>query len=243
MRFQKAAKHICLLILLFSASSVIAAGGTEFAISPWESQRYLIEGVYYLINEGDLDTAENMFRKAILSVPFGSLSRIGDDQDTGKQIAAEAFYFLGEIHYKRAMLHTGKEDRDLLSPGIENIAWAKKYLGIAEEYGIVYDRLHPPLLDKISREYPKILAKVVETNRDKSKVIIETNHTGSYKVDAIKVDQYSDVTKSTLLTGKEFDLECGARYKVKPDIQGSYNSIYRALAIFGIGLLIWVTRS
>lgn len=213
-----------------------AAGATA---SSWESRRYLIEGVYYLINEGDLDVAEGLFRKAILSSPFSSLSMGAEGQGYDRQVVAEAFYFLGRIHYERAIPGTGKENHE---KSLENIAWAKIYLEKAEEYGIVHDRLHPPLLDQINRKYPEISMPNLEANPDKAIVAIETEHGGSYKVNAVKVDQYTSVTDNRFLTNKEFDLECGARYKVKPDVQGSYKSINRTLAVFGIALVIWFTR-
>jgi hypothetical protein len=230
---------IALLSFLCLIPYAFADEASGFTASSWESRRYLMEGVYYLINEGDRDVAEGLFRKAIISSPFSSLSMEAEDQGNDRQVVAEAFYFLGRIHYEKALLGTGKENHE---KSIENITWAKSYLEKAEEYGIVHDRLHPPLIDQINRKYPEISMPNLETNPDKVRVAIEIEHGESYKVDAVKVDQYTSVTDNRFLTNKEFDMECGARYKVKPDVQGSYKSINRTLAVLGIALVIWFTR-
>ena len=198
----------------------------------WESRLYLIEGVHYLVNEADSDMAEELFRKAIFSSSFSSLSEETEDQDRHRWVVAEAFYFLGKISYEKS-----------ISGGniAENIAWAKKYLEKAEEYGIVYDRLHPPLLDEINRKYPGIEVPISEPNRENAKTIIEFDH-GSYQIDAFRVDKYADVIKSKFESDHTIDLECGARYKIKPDVQGKHKSIYGALSVFGIGVIIWITR-
>jgi hypothetical protein len=230
---------IALLSFLCLIPYAFADEASGFTASSWESRRYLMEGVYYLINEGDRDVAEGLFRKAIISSPFSSLSMEAEDQGNDRQVVAEAFYFLGRIHYEKALLGTGKENHE---KSIENITWAKSYLEKPEEYGIVHDRLHPPLIDQINRKYPEISMPNLETNPDKVRVAIEIEHGESYKVDAVKVDQYTSVTDNRFLTNKEFDMECGARYKVKPDVQGSYKSINRTLAVLGIALVIWFTR-
>jgi hypothetical protein len=223
-----------------------------------ESRYYLMEGVYYLLNEGDRDTAEEFFRKVIFSSPFSSLSREGDPDKPAVEgsegvpalpsrwIVAEAFYFLGKIHYEEAVLDAGSRipDSGIQDPAsdIENIAWAKKYLKKAEEYGIVYDRLHPPLLDEIDRKYPGIETPIPRASRDKANVIIEIDHE-KYQIDAVKIDESADFTESKFSTKREIELECGARYKMKPDVQGGHKVIYRTLTVFGIGLVIWLTRS
>ncbi len=222
---------------------------TGFTASSWESRRYLMEGVYYLINEGDRDVAEGLFRKAIISSPFSSLSMEAEDQGYNRRVVAEAFYFLGRIQYEKAALDTGEENHQTklkqasaLQKSMESIKWAKVYLEKAEEYGIVHDRLHPPLLDQINRKYPEISMPNLERNSDRAIVAIEIEHGESYKVNVVKVDQYTSVTDNRFLTNRELDLECGARYKVKPDVQGSYGSINRTLAVLGIALVIWFTR-
>jgi len=210
----------------------------------WESRYYLIEGVHYLLNEGDRDMAEELFRKAIFSSPFSSLSEESGTQDQSRRVVAEAFYFLGKLHYEKAEI--AKNSRE--EPYVQNIAWARKYLKKAEEYGIVYDRLHPPLLGEVDRKYPEIEVPIPESRRDEVatrhavSVLIEIGD-GSYKIDAVEVDRYADVTERKFLTDKEFDLECGARYKMKPDVQGRHRSMYRALTVLGVGLVIWLIRS
>jgi hypothetical protein len=199
-----------------------------------ESRRCLIAGVYHLVNAGDRDTAEGLFRRAIFYGSFSDLS-VGAYSNTPLHgwIAAEAFYFLGKINYERAISQGDVE---------KNIARAKKYLRKAEEYGVVYDKLHPPLLDEIDRKYPGIDMAVSETKGGKTKVVIEIDRGASYKIDAVKINQYADVTESRFLTNQELDLECGARYKVKPDVEGGRGAVYRALAFLGLGLLVWLTR-
>ena len=87
----------CLLILLFVFSFIHTTVARD-----WDSQDYLADGVYYLINQNDLDMAEEQFHKAIFSSPFSMLSEETDDMDSDRQIAAKAFYFLGKIHLERA---------------------------------------------------------------------------------------------------------------------------------------------
>ena len=219
---------------------------------------YLIEGIHYLLNEGDRDMAEELFRKAIFSSSFSSLSvrRVrGSDTETRRRgdtairrvadVVAEAFYFLGKIHYEKTILDTGYSMLDTgtekQESNIQNIAWAKKYLRKAEEYGVIYDRLHPPLLDEINRKYPEIAAPVSESNSDKAEIIIEVSD-GAYQINAVKVDQHTDVTESTFKSDQVENLECGARYKMKPDIQGRYRTIYGYLAVLGIGILTYSLR-
>lgn len=145
---------------------------------------------------------------------------------------AEALYFLGKIHYEKALSHEDVE---------KNVGLARRYLKKAEEYGIAYDRLHPTLLDEIHRRYPGVGMLVPGTEDDGTKITIEVDG-GAYRVDTVKVDQHADVTEDRFMTNEEFALEGGARYKVEPDVQGGYRSIYRALAFLGISLLIWLTR-
>ena len=236
---QKPKTGVLVLSFLWLMSYAFAYGASGTTASSWESRRYLIEGVYYLVNEQDLDIAEGLFRKAILSSPFSSLSKETESQDYDRQVVAEAFYFLGKIQYERAISGTGEEKQE---SRIEDIAWAKRYLKKAKEYGIVHDRLHPPLLEQINREYPEVKMPRLETNPNKAEITIETEYGESYKVNAVKVDQYTDVTDNRFSTNREFYLECGARYKVEPDIQGGYKSIHRALTVLGIALVIWFTR-
>lgn len=237
---------IALLSFLWLIPYTFADEASGFTASSWESRRYLMEGVYYLINEGERDVAEGLFRKAILSSPFDSLSMEAKDQGYDRQVVAEAFHFLGRIQYEKAtldsgysILDTGKREQET---SIEYIKWAKIYLEKAEEYGIVHDRLHPPLLDQINRKYPEVSMSNIEANPDRAIAAIEIQLGESYKVSAVKVDQYTSVTDNRFSTNRELDLECGARYKVKPDVQGSYRSMNRTLAVLGIVLVIWFTR-
>jgi hypothetical protein len=217
-------------------SLAYAGGGMETGRPSWESQRYLMEGVHYLINEGDRDTAREFFRKAILSSSFRSLSgKDGADEmprPIDKWVASEAFYFLGKIHYEEAVSQGAVP---------QNIAWAKRYLEKANEYGIVHDRLHPPLLEELNRRYPGVGAPPSEAKLDRAKIIIEVDR-GSYEIDTVKVDHNADVTESSFQTNREFDLECGARYKIKPNVQRRNKSMYGALTAIGIGLVVWLMR-
>jgi len=201
-----------------------------------KSQDYLVEGVYYLISEGNRDKAEEQFRKVIFSSSASALSvedsHMAKIHDQNRWAVAEAFYFLGKIYYEKALFQG-----DIA----QNIAQARKYLRKAEEYGVVHDRLHPPLLDEINKKYPEVKMPVPKPGEDKAKVTIEIDQ-GAYRMDAVKIDHLADVTERGFLTNKEFDLECGARYKVKPDIRGGYESVYKALTVFGIGLAVWLTR-
>ena len=235
---QKSWRHISLTLLfaLLLTSLAYVADGMEIHRPSWESQSYLIEGVHYLVNEGDRDMAEESFRRAILSSSFSSLSgKDGADETSelmSRWVLSEAFYFLGKIHYEKAASQGAVP---------QNIAWAKRYLEKADEYGVIYDRFHPPLLYEINRKYPGLDAPLSETISDKVKIIVKIEH-GAYEMDAIRVGQNADVTESRFRTNEEFDLDCGAIYKVKPNIWRSNKSMYGALAALGISLAIWLTR-
>ncbi len=223
-------------------------GRAPSANASWERGSYLIEGIYYLISKGDRDTAEELFKRAILSSSFNGLSlgsRTGDQQEFNgidRWFVAESFYFLGKIHYEKAVLSDrGMRGEDLQEDIAQNIALAKQYMRRAEDYGIVYDRLHPPLLDEINRKYPAMDGVVTESRGDKARVTIEMDR-GSYQMDSLKINQDADITQSRFSTNREFGLECGARYKMKPNTQRGYKAIYRTLAVVGIGLVVWLTR-
>jgi len=233
----------CVLFLGVTVRDAYAAERADLAPAFWESRYCLIEGIHYLINEENRDAAEELFRKAIFSSSFSDLSRRGNAGETSvsrdRWIVAEAFYFLGKIHYEKAILDTGGEKRQ---SNMENIAWAKEYLKRAEEYGIVYDRLHPPLLDEINRKYPDAGGLPASPEGDKAKVVVEVGD-GLYGIDAIKISRGMDIVEGRFRTGEIKDLECGARYKVEPDIQGGHRAIYRALVVLGTGIMIWLTRN
>ena len=227
-----------ILFSLWFTTLIYADEGMEDTRPSWESQRYLIEGVHYLVNEGDRDMAEEFFRRAIFSSSFGSLSgKDGADEtsESSRWVASEVFYFLGKIQYERAVSQGAVP---------QNIAWAKRYLEKANEYGVIHDRLHPPLLDEANRKYPRVDAldaPLSETSPDRAKIIVEIGH-GAYEMDAVRVGQNADVTESRFRTNKEFNLDCGARYKVKPNIRRSNRSMYGALTAVGISLVIWLAR-
>ena len=240
-RWSRFSVFYTLSFLLWFMSSFAAYGEPNTTSSETEvaeNRSHLIEGVYYLMNQGDQNMAKEFFQKAIFSSPFVDLSMnrgvVTVSEPGDRRIVAEALYFLGKIHYEKVLSHKG-EDME------KNIGLAKMYLNKAEEYGIAYDRLHPTLLDEIHRRYPGVGMVVPDTEGDGTKVTIEVDH-GSYRVDTVKVDQHADVTEDRFMTNEEFALEGGARYKVEPDVQGGYRSIYRTLAFLGISLLVWLTR-
>ena len=83
--------------------------------------KHLIEGVYYLIVENDLNQAEQEFQAILAS-----------DKNH-----PEAYYFLGRICYERVL--DSSVPKSMLRE-------AEKYLSMAHSLGIVYDTLHPNLL-------------------------------------------------------------------------------------------------
>jgi len=83
--------------------------------------KHIIEGVYYLVVENDLNQAEQEFQ-AILAID---------------KKHAEAYYFLGRIYYEKVL--SSSEPKSMLRE-------AGKYLSMAHSLGIVYDKLHPNLL-------------------------------------------------------------------------------------------------
>ena len=206
-------KKIFLLSLLFGLYFTHLVCGSD-----WDSQNYLTDGVYYLVSQGDLNMAEERFRKIIFSSSFDTLSGKTENPGSDREIVAEAFYFLGKICYERAI---SKENVS------QNIAQAKSHLKKAEEYRIVYDKLHPSLLVEINQNYPEITASTPQPTGDKAKVTIEIGD-GLYQIKSVKIDPKINVTESRLLTKKESELECGARYKMKPDTQGATKSIHKA---------------
>ncbi len=83
--------------------------------------KHLVEGVYYLVVENDLNQAEQEFQ-AILAVDKNH---------------AEAYYFLGRIYYEKVLNSSASKSM---------LREAEKYLRMAHSLGIVYDKLHPNLL-------------------------------------------------------------------------------------------------
>jgi hypothetical protein len=226
-------RNIYLLVLFFGLSFTYSAIAND-----WDSQNYLINGVYYLISQKDLNMAEDQFRKVIFYSSFNSLSEESVKMNHNRETVAEAFYFLGEIYYEKATSQINISD--IMKQNY--IAQAKGYLGKAKEYGIVYDRLHPSLLDEINEKYPKIIASIPKSTGNKTKVAIGMDD-GLYQIDTISIDKNANIIKSDLQTKKESSLECGAIYKMKPDIRGASISTYKALTIIGIGLAVCLIRS
>jgi len=196
----------------------------------WGSHDYLMAGVYYLVSQEDRDLAEVQFRRAIFSSSFGALAGGSESQD--RQVVAEAFYFLGRIYYERASIGGNIP---------QNIGRAKSYLNKAREYGIVHDRLHPPLLEEINRRYPEVAVLDWEKSAKVAKAVFEIGR-GSYRINAVRIGNEGDVAGSKFLTDEMLDLECGARYKMEPDVRGRYGSMYRALVVLGICLAVWLVR-
>lgn len=182
------------------------------------SQENIIAGVYYLISRNDPIKAEEHFQKAIIS----------GEQDE----LASAFYFLGKIYYDRAL--SGFD----VTP---NVGKAKAYLIKAEEYGLIHDRLHTPLLDEINKKYPDIPPSSLEAKSDKAKVVIEIEQ-GDYRINSLKINREMGIRKEIFSTNKELDLHGGTLYRMKPDVEGSSRSIHRMLVILGIGIAIWLAR-
>jgi hypothetical protein len=214
--------------LFFFTFSAVYAGA-----SSWESHRYLMEGVYYLINEGNQNVAEEFFKKAIISSSFDDLSEKSEIQNYERQVVAEAFYFLGKIYYEKSKM----SDEKLSSSGPENMALAKKYFKKATEYGIVYDQLHPALLDEIKVEEP-----IFTNTSKKSGAVIEVKN-GFYGIDAVAVDKRSDIKELEFSTNKELELEGGTRYKINIDAQKGPRIMYRMLIVLGAVLAFWIIRS
>ena len=189
-----------------------------FINSAYSGQEEIIAGVYYLISRNDPVRAEEYFQRVILS----------GEQDN----FASAFYFLGKIYYERAL------------SGVDvalNVSKAKAYLTKADEYGLVYDRLHPPLLREVNEKYPNIPESNLEIKGDKAKAMIEIDQ-GKYRIESLQVSREMGVKKENFSTNKEIDLYGGTLYRMKPDVTGSHRSIQRMLVIVGIGIAIWLVR-
>ncbi len=194
-----------------------------------ESQKFMIRGVYYLINQNDLNAAENEFRQAIAL-----------DQHNG-----EAYYFLGSIYYERA----GNLPVSQLQMFIGK---AKALLLRAQELGITYDKLHPELLSRLEQEYPKV-APIYEAELfpKKAKIIIETE-TPTFDIRTSKTnqskafgvgersEQNTAVKVGTFRPEEEIQLEGDASYQLE-FLPKKPKSI-KHLILVGIGLTIWLIR-
>jgi len=175
----------------------------------------MIRGVYYLINQNDLNAAENAFRQAIAL-----------DQHNG-----EAYYFLGSIYYEQAT-STGNLSVSQMQMFIGK---AKALLLRAQELGITYDKLHPELLSRLEQEYPKV-APIYEAELfpKKARIIIETE-TPTFDIRTSKTNQVG-----TFRPYEEIQLEGDASYQLE-FLPKKPKSI-KHLILVGIGLTIWLVR-
>ncbi len=235
---QKRCTLILSFLLIFFGSLVLSQSNAEdlnidrdLALSYWSSRNYFAKGVYYLINQEDLDKAEEQFKKAILSSPIDSFLSVSKDS-SDRQIVARSFYFLGKIYYDRAN-KTGETT--------QNIGKSKFYLSKANEYGIIYSPVNPPLLDEINRKYPNIPAVTQTFGQSKTKVTIDTQDK-TYKLDAVRIDSNLSITRDSFTTNRELKLKDNSRYKIKPNYKSSYKTIYGAIIIFGIAVAFWLAR-
>jgi len=186
-----------------------------------ESQKFMIRGVYYLINQNNPDAAESEFRQVIAL----------DQQNW------EAYYFLGRIYYERV---TSMENISA-SQLQQSIGKAKAFLLRAQELGMSYDKLHPDSLSRLKQEYPKI-APIYEEELfpKKAKITIETE-SPKFEIQASKISkQDAPVIVGTFLPEEEIQLEGDASYQLK-FIPVKPKSI-RHLILVGIGLTIWLIR-
>jgi hypothetical protein len=248
MRMNGKIFRILLAFCLCYASCVMGGEVDGLSRPSWESQRYLMEGVHYLVNEEDLAKAKEFLQKAILSSSFDSLSSKTLEQKYNKTVVAEAYYFLGKIYYEQALLEikglptTIQESKQYPSSVVDSIAWAKRYLRRSDEYGLVHDRMHPPMLAMLDKTFPDIEPSPWTSRGGRTKVTVEAFDNEPYYLDVVKIDENADVTESKFLTDEEFNLERGARYKIKPDTRGVYDTMYKVLAILGLGIVIWRAR-
>ena len=206
-------------------------------LSADESQKYLIRGVYYLINQNDLNSAESEFRQAIAL-----------DQNNW-----EAYYFLGSIYYKQAT-----------STGYISISQSQQSIGKAKAFLLralglrrgktpstpIYDKLHPDLLSRLKQEYPKV-APIYEEELfpKKAKIVIETE-APTFEIRASKISKQDghesldatvneSITPSFLgnfLPGEEIQLEGDASYQL--DFLPQKPKSIKLILLVGIGLTI-----
>ena len=216
-------------------------------LSADESQKYLIRGVYYLINQNDLNSAESEFRQAIAL-----------DQHNW-----EAYYFLGSIYYERATTEFGIRNSEfgMIIPNSE--AQSRQFIGKAKAFLLrafglrrrktpstpTYDKLHPDLLSRLKQEYPKV-APIYEEELfpKKAKIIIETE-APTFEIRASKISKQDatvneSITPSllgTFLPGEEIQLEGDASYQLE-FLPQKPKSI-KLILLVGIGLTIsWLIR-
>jgi tetratricopeptide (TPR) repeat protein len=184
-----------------------------------ESQKFIIRGVYYLINQNNPDAAENEFRRAIAL-----------DQHNW-----EAYYFLARAYYEQA---TVMEDIPQLQ---QSISKAKGLLLRAQELGMTYDKLHPNLLSRLKQEYPKVKPIYeAELFPKKTKIVIETE-TLNFDIQTSKISAQDAATiVGNFLPEEEIQLECDASYQLE-FLPKKPKSI-KHLILLGIGLTVWLIR-
>ena len=180
------------------------------------ADRHLIEGVYWLICEGDAARAE---RELLLSVQLSP-----DDP--------EPYYFLGLIKYQRGKA-AGSE---------EELAEALHYLLEAERRGIRHDRLHPDVLRELRRDHPDLKPKAPKAARaapgrpDRVEVEFEA---GEGEVILLEGE---DGSKIRTLSGETVTLRCGRSYKVSLDREGTLDRAFKRITPILAILALWIFR-
>ncbi|MFQ6041509.1 MAG: hypothetical protein ACE5PV_11685 [Candidatus Poribacteria bacterium] len=212
--------------------NIVKAGSENKNAFGRESEKHLIRGVYHLINQSDLNAAESEFRQAI----------------TLDQNNWEAYYFLGRIYYERATL-TGDIS---ISQSQQFIGKAKAFLSRAQRLqrfkapstpmaSPAYDKLHPDLLKRLKRDYPKIAPIYEEELFPKKVKIVIESETPNFEIRASKIgEQGADVIVGTFLPEDEIQLESDASYQLEFLPQKPKSIKY--LLLLGIGLTIWLIR-
>lgn len=186
-----------------------------------ESQKFMIRGVYYLINQNNPEAAEGAFRQAIVL-----------DQHNG-----EAYYFLGRIYYEQAT-STGNLSVSQLQ---QFIGQSKALLLRAQELGVTYDKLHPNLLSRLKREYPKVAPIYEEALFPKKANIIIETESPTFDIRASKTNpQNTSVIIGNFLPEEEISIEGDASYQLE-FLPKKPRSI-KHLILVGIGLTIWLIR-
>lgn len=235
---MKKAIYLIILFLIISlytqtteAANIDPASGNQ--LQDVKSRDYLINGIYYLICQQNHYEAEEQFRNVIFSSPFKAFTDKSNDYHQDKYVVAEAFYFLGRIYYQKAISQGDIE---------QNIASAKMYLMKAEDFGLIHDQLHPSLLDEVNQKYPNISPLVSELTSGKASTVFELDNS-SYQIDAVQIDRNLDVKKATFSTNKKLTLDGGKIYKMEPNINNAYKSIYNALIAVGIAITVLLIRN
>ncbi|RKY03930.1 hypothetical protein DRP77_05145 [Candidatus Poribacteria bacterium] len=183
------------------------------ALQAEPADRYLIEGVYYLICEGDATRAE---RELLLSAQLNP-----DDPDP--------LYFLGLIKYQRGEAARSKEE----------IGEALYYLLEAEEKGIKHDRLRPDILSEIKERFPGIKPRAIgkrpSSDLDEVEIRFETE---KGEVVLLRSEDRSEIRS----VSKVLKLRCGRTYKVDLDRMGTLNRAFKRIIPIAVILALWISR-